>query len=224
MVRAMTGTRKSKRRVGRAVVLCVLAVCGARYAAVLWDLESAERRAAWREIRDRGLRDLALSVDDPDAVRLWLKAGRDPNGHDCASFSDGPPSPLRVAFGRPLGLCGPSDGDEMPFLKLVVRPYTERRLAAALLMIDAGVDVNEASPEGVLPLRAAVAARNRPLVERLLRAGADPDLRSGSGDSDEFMSARQLADRYPSDPEMRSFADLMARKAIPGSAERSGLR
>jgi hypothetical protein len=200
-------------RVLRTLAICFVGACAARFGAVLWDLERAERRSAWDEIRDRGLRDLVFVVDDPYAVGLWLKAGRDPNGEDCASYSDRPPNPLAVAFGKPLGLCAPENADGMPFMRLAVRSYTPLRLAVARLMVAAGVDVNMASPEGILPLRAAVAARNGALVELLLDAGANPDLRSGNGSSEEFDSARQFVERYPSDPDARAFARLMAEAA-----------
>lgn len=57
----------------------------------------------------------------------------------------------------------------------------EGRLSAVLAQLDAGAQPNAPSPDGVLPLVAAVRAGHDTIVAELLAAGADPLVADGAG-------------------------------------------
>jgi len=160
--------------VGSLVLISCIAVVGAiRWNSERRELGAPERRAAWAQIQREKILDFKKTSTDPHAVALWLSVGRDSNGHDCADWGK-PPTALGLAILKPLGLCNPESADDMPFLGATIGRYTSDKVEALKLMIASGVNVNEISPDGFVPIRSAVINDNEVVVRMLLAAGADP--------------------------------------------------
>jgi hypothetical protein len=204
------------RTIGVMVLATVFAIGGARWLRRYWDLHSADRMAAWAEIQRERIYDMAKTADDPRAVKLWLAVGRDPNGHDCAEWGQRP-SAFDLAILKPIGMCKPDSSTSMPFMRST-NPESVR------LMIAAGVDVNEVSPDGILPLRSAVRDMNEAVVRVLLDAGADPLRRpsySQIGDLDSAMEvATQLAESKKATPVAIRIRDMLKSRVLAGSARK----
>jgi ankyrin repeat protein len=105
-----------------------------------------------------------------------------------------------MAFFKPFGLCAPIRSDEMPFIGATLGGYSADSAEAVRLMIAAGVDVNEASPDGLLPLRNAVRSENEVVVKMLLSAGADPIRRPEKDTTGDFDNALDVAAKKPRTP------------------------
>jgi hypothetical protein len=86
---------------------------------------------------------------------------------------------------RAVRLCKPDRSTSMPFMR-TINPELIR------FMIAAGVDVNEVTPDGTLPLR-CVREMNEAVVEMLLDAGADPLRRPLYGQTDDLDGAIEVA-------------------------------
>jgi len=199
---------------------------------MVWrDLNRPERLAAWEEIKREQIPEFGMSGErkkvegreliflrvDPRGTKLWLATGRDPNGHDCAHRGR-PPTAFSLAILRPLGFCKPYSSASMPFVEVTFHGFSPEAREAAKLMIDAGVSVNEVSPDGVVPLQAAVLRRNEEMVKLLLEAGADPFARAKSDQIGDLRSALEAAESLTSDPS----ADRI-RKMVRDAAERRRL-
>jgi hypothetical protein len=193
-----------------AMVATPLGLGVARWWRVYQDLNRPERLTAWAEIQRTGTYDLAKTARDPRAVRLWLAVGRDPNGHDCARWGQRP-SALDLAVLRPLGMCEPDSSASMPFVHASLGGYSADAAEAMRLMIAAGVDVNEASPDGLLPLQNAVVSENVVLVQMLLSAGADPLRRPAYSQIGDLDNALEVAARKPRTPAAIRVEEMLRR-------------
>jgi uncharacterized protein len=110
-------------------------------------------------IRDDGLRDLAIAIDEHDSsrVRDILLSGVDAN----AKMDHPNQRPLHAAIHEVV------DGAPIELVQQLV---------------DFDADVNMSDPFGFLPLGIAVGEGRKDLVDLLLEAGADPNARSGEGE------------------------------------------
>ncbi len=130
-----------------------------------------------------------LTADTADIVRLLAKAGADLNAQDATGRTA---VVLAAASGNRealplLRVLGARDADEhiaktgldvAPALGQAIRG---RRLAAARLLVAAGVGVNETDDRGWTPLVYAADAGEAQMVEALLAAGARVDTKADDG-------------------------------------------
>ena len=209
----------------------VIAVGAVRWIQVSVDLDRSERQAAWEQIKRERIPEFGMSREqknvegrgfvffrvDPHGTKLWLATGRDPNGDDCAKWSERPTA-FALAILRPLGFCKPDSSDHMPFLHVVLHGSSPDAREAARLMIASGADVNRISPDGIVPLRSVVLRKNEEMVLLLLEAGADPLLKPEYSQIGDFSSALETAESMPSD----SRADRI-REMVRAAAERRRL-
>ena len=118
---------------------------------------------------------LAAFFKRPDAVRLLLDRGADPNQQ----------SRHAQIVVRPIHSAAADGGS------------TE----IARLLLDAGADVNARQPGGFTPLHAAAQVGNEELVALLLEHGADPDARLEEGRTPADLAReaghRDVAERIP---------------------------
>lgn len=197
------------------VVVGLVVAGGIHWYRVSLELNRPERAAAWAQIKRERIRDFAYheTVSDPRAVKLWLATGRDPNGRDCAQWGHAP-SAFDLAILRTLGLCNPRNADVMPFIR-VSSSRSPQAVEAARLMIEAGVNVNEVSPDGIGPLSSAVLFENEEMVKLLLEAGADPLLRPKKSHIGDFRSALEIAEGLQKSPRASRI-----REAVRSAADR----
>lgn len=214
-----------KTQAGIVALTILLAVCGGRWWRAHRALNEPGAIAAWGEIQRDRILELCEVAMDPHAVKLWLAVGRDPNGHDCARWAQRP-SAFSLAILKPLGLCTQRNADGMPFMRATNWWYSPDAAEAIRLMIEAGVDVNEAAPDGGLPLTNAVTWANEVVVRMLLEAGADPlrraphDVSAVGAYENALGRARRLAASTNAAPAKKRIAAMMEEAA----AARAGAR
>lgn len=201
-----------KRRLWRLLgvfLIALFAIGITRWLQAVVDLNRPARLTAWQQMQragnpdyvvwervTRGGREVMLPRFNPNAAMLWLAMGRDPGGNDCAKKGQRP-SAFALAILRPLGACKPHDSSQMPFIHVVLHGFSPEAREVAKLMIAAGADVNEISPDGIVPLRSAALRENEEMVRLLLTAGADPFLKPQYNQIGDFSSAWETAERLP---------------------------
>jgi len=155
-----------------------------------------------------------FSRDHPEAVRVLLKAGADPNAVNVMEFCGTETLPLLIKAG------GDFDGEGKPLLISI----TERtKQDKALALIEVGADVNVADTDGVTALMHAAARGRNKVYDALVKAGADLYAVDHSGRS----LARQIAESlsggsHYSTPTDRKNATRIARqlqKMLPAQPE-----
>lgn len=175
--------------------------------ACVWrDLRRYEREDAWKLIQKEGLRDFLLELSNPRAALLWIRAGRDPNGRDCAGGSGRPPHVMSVALLKPLGFCDAREADDIPVLRAAIGSPE-----SLWLLIAAGADVNVVPWEGMPPLTAAVPAKDVDSVAVLLDGGADPWLRGRRGDRE---SAMDILQSSVADSSFDDIREMLRKRAV----------
>ncbi len=211
------------RMLSAAVVLAVVVGIG-RWLYFWFDLNRSDRLTAWEQMRRENVRgygvtsrtmrrdpnDRGVMVFEfhPNATKLWLAAGFDPNGNDCGT-PEMRPAPFALAVLKPLGICKPHDSGGIPFFFVTFYGFTPEAREVAKLMIAAGANVNAISPDGIVPLRSAVSFRNVEMVQLLLQAGADPLLKPTYNQLGDLRSALEVAESLSGDPRDIWLRDLV---------------
>ncbi len=202
-------------RVAAAIFAGALIVGTAKLVAASRFLNSPNRIDAWREIQREDIRDMLAVVGDPHAVRLWLTAGRDPNGRDCAGLGERP-NAFGLGILKPMGLCEPDNAAGVPLLRAI----RSQSVASVRLIIDAGADVNEVSRDGIVPLQMAVLLGDEGAVRVLLDAGANPVLRPKFSEIGDYSSALESAQRARGGAAGERILEALRAKAATDSAVR----
>ena len=128
----------------------------------------------------------AAAVDDVTQVRSRLAAGAAVDGRTPDGFT---PLQLAAYFGAPAAAAelirAGADVDAVAENPMRIRPLhaaaAGRHRDVAVLLIDAGADVNGKQSHGWTPLHSAAANGDGDLVDRLVSAGADPAATNDDG-------------------------------------------
>ncbi len=189
-------------RWGRTVLLAAMLLAVGPGCRATRPVENPLARAFWQ----------AVIAHDHEGVRFCLKAGMDPNSvnaignrplHFSAQTGDidtmallleaGAAPDARTRVGdTPLSLAAGSGHPDAVHLLLRQGAASSAEAlhaaagagqsAIAILLIEAGADVNKHARDGMTPLHAAVATRHADTVRTLLQAGADPHLQATTGE------------------------------------------